>query len=128
MIELYSPDTESELLILRSVLDDAGIPHFVHNDTFGSMVAGPRIAHYNRKRILVPETDYEDALDLVSEYLLKTEEEPQLNSQGLTLADKLRMVLELLLFGWFMPGKRFQATPKLELVKGFQTESRDDVD
>lgn len=122
MIELYSPENESELLILRSILDDAGIPHFVHNDTFGSMVAGPRIAHYNRKQILVAESDHEDALDLVAEYLLKTDTEPAASSHDLTLFDKLRMIFELLLFGWFMPGKRYHSVPELKLVKGFQTD------
>lgn len=128
MIELYSPENESELMILRSILDDAGIPHFVHNDTFGSMVAGPRIAHYNRKRILVAEYDHDEALDLVAEYLLKTDIEPEPISRDFTLFDKLRMVFELLLFGWFMPGRRYHSVPELKLVKGFRTEEETGTD
>lgn len=123
MIELHCPESESELLILRSVLDDAGIPYFVHNDAFGSLVAGPRIALYNGKRILVAEAHLAEARALVREYLEKTEGARATGDrQRYSLRDKLRMVAEVLLFGWFMPGRRFRPAPPLRLVKGFRTD------
>ncbi len=123
MIELHSPDTEAELLLLRSVFDAADICYFVHNDTFGSMVAGPRIAHYNRKRVLVHEADYEEAQALLGDLLRRTA--PATAAPVATryrLRDKLRMVAEFLVFGWFLPGRRHRPGPRLRLVKGFRTE------
>lgn len=121
MIELYSPDSEAELLILRSILVAAEIPHFVHNDTFGSLVAGPRIALYNRKKIFVPEIDRDEAEELLAEFLRKQASPLLEPRRSYTLRDKARMVLEVLLFGWFLPGKRFRPAP-IRLVKGARDE------
>ncbi|NOX98018.1 MAG: DUF2007 domain-containing protein [Nitrospirae bacterium] len=34
MINLYSPKNEVELAIIKSILEGANIPYFVHNDHF----------------------------------------------------------------------------------------------
>ena len=76
MIELHSPDSEGELLFLKSLLDEAGIPYYVHNERFGSLLAGPQIAHYNRKTIWVHESDrdaemqvpHEEAAELMAPF------------------------------------------------------------
>jgi hypothetical protein len=72
MKELYSPDGEMELLLLRSVLDDAGIPYFVRNDTFGGLYPSLYAEAYNRRQIYVPEVHYEEAAVLVREFLSRT--------------------------------------------------------
>lgn len=128
MIELYAPRSEGELLILRSILDDAGIPHFVLNDAFGSLVAGPRIALYNGKRILVHEIDLPEARSLVGEYLARTGGARSPIPAPYRFRDKLRMVAEFLLFGWFLPGRRYRAAPPLRLVKGFRVSPREPAD
>ena len=113
MIELYSPDHESELLVLRSVLDASGIRYFVKNDLFGSLTVGPRIDHYNRKTIYVHQEDLDLARPLLAEFLAKTEAgAPPEPPSG---RDVLRMLTELLLFGWFMPGRRRRPSPPPEL-------------
>jgi hypothetical protein len=72
MIDLYSPRGEMELLILRSILDDAGIPYFIRNDTFGSLYQSPYAEAYNRKTICVARIDRDEASVLVREFLRRT--------------------------------------------------------
>jgi hypothetical protein len=72
MIDLYSPLGEMELLILRSILDDAGIPYFIRNDTFGSLYQSPYAEAYNRKTICVARIDRDEASVLVREFLRRT--------------------------------------------------------
>lgn len=121
MIELHSPDSEGEMLFLKSLLDDAGIPYYVHNERFGSLLAGPQIAHYNRKTIWVHEADREDAAALITDFLDRTSVDEPRARQEYSFAEKLRMVGEFLLFGWFLPGRRPRRRPELTLVKGHQT-------
>lgn len=116
MTELYSPRNESELLVLRSVFDAAGLHYFVKNDLFGSLAVGPQIDHYNRKTVYVAPDDLDEARLLVRELLERTAE-PDLPREPLGLLDVLRMTAELLLFGWFMPGKRARLQrPELRAV------------
>jgi hypothetical protein len=72
MRELYSPAGEMELLILRSVLDDAGIPYFVRNEIFGSLYGACFAEAHNRKTVCVPETAWEEAVPLLDEFLHRT--------------------------------------------------------
>jgi hypothetical protein len=72
MRELYSPDGEMELLLLRSVLDDAAIPYFVRNDVFGSLYPALYAEAYNRKTVCVPEAHFDEATALVREFLSRT--------------------------------------------------------
>ncbi len=122
MIELHSPDSEGELLFLKSLLDDAGIPYYVHNERFGSLLAGPQIAHYNRKTIWVHEADREEAAALIGDFLDRTRASEPHPSHRYSLREKLRMVGEFLIFGWFLPGRRPRRGPELTLVKGFRTD------
>lgn len=72
MVQLYSPRSEIDLLILRSLFDDADIRYYVRNDTFGSLYLGPHIEAYNRKILCVAETDLDDARALLAEFLAHT--------------------------------------------------------
>lgn len=121
MIELYSPRSESELLVLRSVFDQARIPYFVKNDAFGSLTVGPQIELYNRKTICVGAGEVEEAVALLRDFFERTgaADEEQRESRSYSRLDKLRMVLEVLLFGWFLPGRRRRPrSPDLRLIKG----------
>ncbi len=105
MINLYSPKHEVELSFIKSLLKGERIPYFVQNDHFGSLEIGPRVPLYNAKMIMVHEEDLETASKLIAEFL-KDERETPLSSSEYTLFDKIRLILELLLFGWIMPGRR----------------------
>lgn len=111
-VELYSPETEVELILLQSVLTAAGIDYFVKNKTFGALTPGPQIALCNRRTFLVPEDQLAEARELVREFLHRTgAPEPR----RYPLREKIRMVVEFLFFGWFLPGRRHRP-PQLRLI------------
>ena len=114
MIKIYSPNNELELAIIKSMLESEEIPFFVHNDNYGSLITGPRIGLLNAKTIFVPENTAERARELISEYLKKTEGEAGKGGgerSEYSIADKIRIVIESLIFGWFMPGKKWRKKP-----------------
>jgi hypothetical protein len=49
MIKLFSPDTEIDLAILKSLLEAEKIHYYVKNDHFGSLRPGPQIYLFNDK-------------------------------------------------------------------------------
>jgi len=57
MIKLFSPDTEIDLAILKSLPEAEKIHYYVKNDHFGSLRPGPQIYLFNDKTIYVSEAD-----------------------------------------------------------------------
>ncbi len=106
MLELYSPNNEVELAMLKSVLDAEGINYFVRNEKFGSLEIGPKIELLNKKMIMVQDDQYEKAKELLRDYLESTENKGEPEEKKYSLFDYIRMVTEFLLFGWIMPGRR----------------------
>jgi hypothetical protein len=104
-VELYSPQNEVELSLLKSILDSEDIDYLVRNDNFGSLEVGPRIGFYNMKTIEVRDEQYETAIDLLKDYLEKTQEEVEPLRKRYSVFDKIRMIIEFFAFGWVMPGK-----------------------
>jgi hypothetical protein len=99
LVPIAAPQTESELAVILCLLEADGIPAFVHNGAFGSLHPGPQIPLYNARRVMVPSACRENA----AAALLVLE--PPLPDRS-TRRDKLRIVIELILFGWFIPGSR----------------------
>ena len=83
-----------------------GVTYFVHNRHFGALKVGPSIALFNRITILVPDGDVSRAQELLDEYLESTETRWQ-ESSSYGLWDRLRVMLEAVAFGWFIPGRRW---------------------
>ena len=104
MINLHSPQDEAELALLRSILDSEGINYCVKNDIFGSLKIGPRIALYNTKMIEVQDDQYDRAKELLSDYFEKTAVD-NVDHGKYSWIDKVRMVIEVLLLGWIVPGR-----------------------
>lgn len=116
MIKIYSPTDELELAMIRGVLDSEGIDYFIHNDNFGSMRVGPQIDLLNKKTIMVSPEDAERAKTIISE-LFGREQPEETIEEKYTASQKLRMILETIVFGWFIPGRRRQrVTPEKEDV------------
>ena len=105
-VPLYSPQNDVELSFLKSILDSEGINYFVRNDNFGSLEVGPRIGLFNAKMIEVQDDQYERASELLADYLERTKKEPGEQAKEYSFLDKIRMVIEVLVFGWLMPGRR----------------------
>lgn len=91
--------------MIRGVFDTEGIHYFIHNDHFGSMRVGPQIDLFNKKAIMVAPEDMDRAKEIISNLLERQipEEEEQ---EQYAIGQKLRMVFEAVLFGWFIPGKK----------------------
>jgi hypothetical protein len=104
LVPLYSPNDELELSMLRGLLDADGIRYFVLNDYFGSMRVGPQIGLVNKKTIMVAPEDHDRAKDIISNFLQYSKEEE--GESQYSFSQKLRMVVEALLFTWFMPGRK----------------------
>ncbi len=68
MKKLYSPTNESELMVIKSILESEDIPFYVQNDQFGSMYPGIFLTNFNAKTIMVPDEFYETAKDLISNF------------------------------------------------------------
>ena len=99
--------------MLKSILDSEGIRYFVRNDNFGSLEVGPHIGLFNAKMIGVQDDQYEKAKELLADYLEKTSELVEEPLKKYSLFDKIRMVIEFLLFNWVMPGKiKHKAKPE----------------
>jgi len=106
MKKLLVPENEVELSFVRGLLESNGIRFFVHNDHFGSMKVGPQIELFNRKAVMVDERDEAKALELLETFLTPVEGDEEETEQEYTLWQKIRMVLEAVLFFWYVPGGR----------------------
>ena len=106
MIKLYSPANEIELALIKSILTSEGIPYFVHNEHYGSMHVGPKIGLLNAKTILIDPAYEEQAKDTLAEFLQNDRGEQTGTTSGYTIFDKIRMIIESLFFGWFIPGRK----------------------
>ena len=96
-----------ELSLIKSILNGEGIYYHVLNDHFGSLHIGPQIDLYNARIFMVPENQYAKATDLIAGFINTTREETTepFKSQYST-TDKIRIVIEAILFGWFVPRKK----------------------
>jgi hypothetical protein len=102
--------------MIRGVLDSEGVEYFIHNDNFGSMRVGPQIDLLNKKTIMVAPEDVERAKTIISNFLSREMPEEK-TDEKYTVSQKLRMILEAVLFGWFIPGRRRRSvSPEKENV------------
>jgi hypothetical protein len=108
MKNLYSPENDSELALVKSILEGEGIRYFVHNDHFGTLEVGPKINLFNAKTIMVSEDQYEMAKEIIEDFLTNTKGMSTPTPHRYSFIDKIRMVIETLLFTWFIPGNRWK--------------------
>lgn len=106
IVKLYSPQNLTEQSLIQSILDSEGINYYIHNDLFGSLYVGPQIDLYNKKMIMVPNDQYKRARELLDTFFESTEDKDDLRGTKYSISDKIRMTVEILLFGWMMPGRK----------------------
>ena len=102
LVRVLSPQSESEIAVVTSLLEAHDIPVFIHGRHLGSLLPGLPIGSYNTQSIMVPEERMSDALELLAEFRRNDSSTPT----PLRGRDRLRVVLEGLLFGWLVPGRR----------------------
>lgn len=100
-----TPQNESELVVMVSLLEAAGIQHYVHNQGFGGLYPGMQIGLYNDRRIMVPAERAAEARELLSVFLPLQGPETTIDEK-MTMKDKARVLFETCVFGWSFPSKR----------------------
>jgi hypothetical protein len=103
------PNTQSEMVVMASLLDANGIPHFVHGAAFASVLPGVQIGSYNTRTIFVPESAAQEAADLLSVFKATPSEIQAAKTTPRGFFGWLRMIAEVLVFGWFVSGRSKQA-------------------
>jgi len=68
LVRVLSPQSESEIAVVTSLLEAHGIPVFVHGRHFGSLLPGLQIGNHNTQSVMVPEERAADALELLSAF------------------------------------------------------------
>jgi len=106
MINIYSPNDEVELSMIRGLLESEGVNFYVHNDHYGSMEIGPRIDLINKKTVLVAPEDADRARQIINYFLESSTPEETGEVPQYTFAQKFRMVRGAVLFCWFIPGRK----------------------
>jgi hypothetical protein len=101
LVRVFSPQTESEVAVVTAMLEAREIPVFVHNRNLASLLPGPQINAYNTQSIMVPEECAADAIELLAEFRAPSIET---TARIVPVRDRIRIVIEALLFGWFVPG------------------------
>jgi hypothetical protein len=104
LIRLVSPDSDPEIIAIVAMLEAHGIPSFIRGGGMGGLFPGVQINAYNSRDIMIPEADAITALELLKDFQSREPEpEPIVKPRRFGV---LRNFLELLLFGWFVPGSR----------------------
>jgi hypothetical protein len=67
-VKVFSPQSESEVIVVRSLLEAHDIPVFVHGRHFGSLLPGIQIGAASMQSIMVPEERVADALELLASF------------------------------------------------------------
>lgn len=97
-----SPETESDVALAVCALQAHNIPFLVHGGAFGSLLPGPQIPGYNARRIMVPTPFVDEALQALAEVAPPRAVDAAAQPRG-NGPTTLRMLLEALLFVWFVP-------------------------
>jgi len=103
VVPIFIPRSQADLSVVLCLLDAYGFPHFVHNYYFGALYPGPQFDLYNMRRVFVPKGMAQDARQLLDDFLPGIEFAPN----AMAVPDKLRVVVEALLMGWFVPGNKW---------------------
>ncbi len=72
-VKLYAPSGPVDLIMVKGLLDGAGIDYFVRNENFGSLYAGLHIDLFSGQVVMVYEDDFQKAEDLLLDYLKNTQ-------------------------------------------------------
>lgn len=99
LVRVARPETETHLALIVSALEAEDIPFFVHNAGMGGLMPGLQIPSYNARTLMVPAPYAENAMEIIAALQLD-------GHQPLDTGDKLRVLFEAILLGWFVPARR----------------------
>jgi hypothetical protein len=101
LVRLVSPDSDPEIMTIVAMLDARGIPSYVRGGGFGGLYPGVQINAFNTRDIMVPEEQVAEALALLKDFQAQQPAAEHVARPRKT--GWLRNLVELLLFGWFVP-------------------------
>jgi hypothetical protein len=116
------PLDNQELLLISAALEGAGIPYFIVGQNFGSLYPGMQIATYNERTIRVPRP----CLNYTRQVVQDIRSDYTGPAERLNNCSKLRMIVEALLFGWFMPGGTGKKSSNHSLKCGHKAQNHSD--
>ncbi|MCK9489478.1 MAG: hypothetical protein M0Q42_08805 [Xanthomonadales bacterium] len=116
LVVVAQPGSEPELAVMLCALESHRIPVFVQGAGFGSLYPGPQVAFYNARRIMVPRACVDQARQVLEVFNSQDEPAP---SWRPGLVGVLRLVLEFIAFGWFVPGNRQRAQRPAEVTTDY---------
>ena len=96
-----SPEAESDLVVILSLLEAEGIPFFVHGGGVGGLFPGLQINAVNARRVMVPTEYAERAFQALA--VLPTASVPEPMPVASRIADAIRMLVEFFCMGVFVP-------------------------
>ena len=101
LVAIAWPRSEPESMAMVSLLQANKILCYVRGGHFASLLPGLQIASYNSPTIMVPEDSTALASELLSVFALPSEPAAAAQPKTSFLA-KLRMIVEVMLFGRFV--------------------------
>jgi len=104
LVPVLRPDSEAELATVVAMFEARGIPCFVRGGGIGSLLPGVQVESFNARAIMVPEDRANEALALIAD--LHGSSDSTESKPPPPRSSKLRTLAELLLFGWFITGRR----------------------
>ena len=92
--------------MISAMLRAYEIPFFVRGRGFSTLYPGPQIKDYNTQTFMVPLDQRDFALELLADFIAPNLSEESAPAPKWSLLRTIRVILEALLFGWVMPGRR----------------------
>lgn len=106
MIPIYTPQTESEVAVISSMLQAYEIPYFIRGGAFSKLYPGLQIKDYNTQTVMVPAEFADSARELLHDFIHPQPQENSTHSNFSTIRI-FRVLIELILAGWIFTGKRW---------------------
>lgn len=104
LVAIAWPASEPERAAMVCLLQANDIPCFVHGAGLAAMIPGMQIASYNAPTIMVPESAAGHAAELLSVFAIPAPVDARIGP--IRFLARVRMVLELLMFGRFVAQPR----------------------
>lgn len=106
MIPIYTPQTESEVAVISSMLAAYEIPYFIRGGAFSKLYPGMQIKDYNTQTVMVPVEFQESARALLNDFI-NPEPQEEVIAPTVSITRIFRVLIEGILFGWVFTAKRW---------------------
>jgi hypothetical protein len=106
MIPIYTPQTESEVAVISSMLDAYEIPYYIRGGAFSKLYPGLQIKDYNMQTFMVPDEFEAVAQELLNDFINPKPQEAAVKTK-FSITRVFRVLMEITLMGWVFTGERW---------------------